>query len=797
MTEKTKIAPKSVTKIVPKIPEKSKTFNSKGVELIISEKPKAAQKIAEALADGKVNKKSVNGVPYYEIRHSGKSIIVASTVGHLFGISESEGKKWTYPVFDVEWRPNYETRKGDYSKKYFSVLKTLSKEADEFTVACDYDIEGEVIGVNIIRYICKKKDANRMKFSTLTKPDIEEAYLHKASTIDWGQAEAGLTRHEMDWYYGINISRALTQAIKTTGAWKILSSGRVQGPALKIIVDKEKEIQAFVPTPYWEIELLGSVKKGDLTAYHIHGKFEKKEEADIVMKTVQGKKAIVDSVERTEENRIAPTPFDLTTLQTEAYRCFGIRPKDTLAIGQNLYTEGLISYPRTSSQQLPPAIGFKKLISELTKQEKHKQAATEILRKEKLIPRNGSKTDPAHPAIYPTGQFPKKLHERDAKVYDLIVRRFLATFGDVCVRETMTIKIDVNKEMFVAKGTRTKVQGWLAQYLPYNPYKDQELPNTEKGEEVIVKKIEMLAKQTQPPRRYTQSSIIKELEKRGLGTKSTRAAIVDTLYQRNYVTGESIQATGLGISTVDTLQKYIPEILDEELTRHFESEMEEIRERKKKSGAVLEEVKIELTKVLGKFKKKEKIIGEELQTATVETRDELNTIGKCPNCAEGTLMMRKGKFGKFIACEKYPECKTTFKVPSSGLVKKSEKECAECKHPMILIIRKAKRPQEVCINSECASKKMSAEDTKIAEGLEGKKCSKCGLGQMVLRKSMYGSFMACNKYPKCRNIERLDKKYGSSAKKTGASSEKVEASTGKDELGGKKVSVTRKKSGKK
>ena len=202
------------------------------VELIITEKPSSAKKIAEALADGKLIKKTNKKVSYYELKHKNKKILVGCAVGHLFGLVEEKKKGWTYPVFKIKWEASHKAHKDlKYIKDYINTLSLLTKQADKFTVACDYDIEGEVIGWNVIRFICKKKDANRMKFSTLTKGDLIEAYENKASRLNWGQAFAGETRHKLDWFYGINLSRALTASIKAAGAFKIMSIGRVQGPA--------------------------------------------------------------------------------------------------------------------------------------------------------------------------------------------------------------------------------------------------------------------------------------------------------------------------------------------------------------------------------------------------------------------------------------------------------------------------------------------------------------------------------------------------------------------------------------
>lgn len=721
------------------------------VELIISEKPKAAQRIAEALADGKPLKKNEKGVSYYEITRNGKDIIVASSVGHLFGIAEKEKKGLRYPVFDVEWKPLYEINKdAAFSKKYYDVLKKLSKKADVFTIGCDFDTEGSTIGMNIIKFICKQKDARRMKFSTLTKPDLVKAYENVSKSLDWGQAIAGETRHNLDFYYGINLSRALIASIKKAGMFKILSIGRVQGPALKIIVDKEREIAAFKPKPFWQIELAGSVKKGKIIALHKEDKFWDKKQAEKAYNNAKGKDGKISDARKQEFEQPAPPPFDLTTLQTESYRCFGINPKVTLSIAQDLYTSGLISYPRTSSQQLPEGIEYEKILKQLQKNKDYESLCSELLKKT-LKPNNGKKTDPAHPAIYPTGIVSRALESSKQKIYDIIARRFMATFAEAAVRETATIEIDVNSEIFIASGTRTKKEGWHKFYGPYAKMKEEELPAVDKGEAFRQESLNILEKETKPPARYTQASIIRELEKRNLGTKATRADIVDTLYKRNYVIDRAIKATDLGIKIEETLQKHVPEVVDEELTRHFEVEMDEVMEKKKDEETVLKEAEDVLTGILSGLKKKEATLGAELLEATKTSEIKENTVGKCTNCSEGTLMIKFGKFGRFIACSRYPECKTTFKLPAGGMAKVTGEACGTCKYPKILMIRKRKKPQEVCINLDCSEKKLNS-------GKENTKCEKCGKGKMVVRKSVYGQFLACDQFPKCRNILRETQK---------------------------------------
>jgi len=728
-------------------------------ELIIAEKPNAAKKIAEALADGKATKKNKNGVPYYELRHDGEKITVACAVGHLFTVAPKK-KTYTYPQFDILWKETSKVdKKASFTSKYVKTLKELTKTSDDFTVATDFDIEGEVIGYNVIAHICKQKDANRMKFSTLTKSDLVEAYQNKQTTLDWGQAKAGTTRHELDWYYGINLSSALMSAIKAAGSFKVLSSGRVQGPALKMLCDKEKEIQAFKPEPFWQIQLLGKLKQDKIEAWHAEDKLFDEKRADEIMTKTKDPKAFVKKKDVSQFKQAPPNPFDLTSFQIECYRVHRISPKETLSLAQELYVGGFISYPRTSSQKLPAKLGFKKILSALSKQSTYTELANKLLAKPTLKPNEGKKTDEAHPAIYPTGFIPDDINSRAAKVYDLIVRRFLATFGDFAIRETVKATIDVNTEPFICKGTTTKEKGWHEFYGPYAKYDEITLPPFEENDNVAVDKINKLAKETQPPKRYTQASIIKELDKRNLGTKATRAQIIDSLYNRGYVNNKSMEVTDLGLKTCDILEKYCPSILDEKLTRRFEEELEKIRHKEMTPEQVLEEARDVLTKLLDEFKQKELKIGEELKQAQFDSRNAAETIGQCPKCKKGTLKIRKGKFGYFIGCDSYPDCKTIFSLPKNAKIDPTKKECEKCHYPIIKISQARKRPQEVCINPECKSRlteeEQNADDGEKAYPEEGMLCPACQKGKMVLRKSFYGTFLGCNNYPKCKTMMKI------------------------------------------
>ncbi|MDI6737370.1 MAG: DNA topoisomerase I [Nanoarchaeota archaeon] len=672
-------------------------------EMIITEKPSTAEKISSALAQGKMEKLSYSKkVPYYKLKHNGKDIIVACAVGHLYTLAEKEKRGWTYPVFDVEWKPLGEVEKhAAYSKLYLNAIKSLVKDADSFTIATDFDVEGEVIGFNILRFLCKKKDAKRMKFSTTTSEDLLESYKNVRPHIEFLQAEAGITRHELDYYYGINLSRALTLSVKNaTGMFKILSSGRVQGPALKILADREKAIKEFIPVPFWQLQLLAN----GVDAWHEADKFREKEKASAAFQNAKQGKAVVSKIDANQFDQLPPHPFDLTALQIEAYKQFGISPKETMEIAQYLYTNSYISYPRTSSNQLPPSVGYKKIITKLSKMFEYEALCRELLAKKTLAPNNGTKTDPAHPAIYFTGETVKDLDERQMKIFDLIVRRTLASFGDKAKRETVSVEIDVNGEKFLAQGTRTIEEGWHRLYRQYAKFEEKEMPGLSVGQQLKVDELKMHDRETQPPKRYTAASLVKALESKGLGTKATRSEIVDNLFKRDYAKNTAIEVTELGMAIVSTLLKYCPEILDEKLTRKFENQMEMIKEDKKKGSEVLQDARNILTKVLAKFKANEKPIGEGLSEATKITRDRETIVGKCRNCGKDLRILFSKRFKtRFVACSGYPDCKTTYSLPY-GLPKPTEKKCEKCGFPMVLVIRAGKRPFEYCINKMCPLK---------------------------------------------------------------------------------------------
>ncbi len=663
--------------------------------LIITEKPQAALKIATAL--GNPEKNSIEGVPYYELTKEGEKIIVASAVGHLFNLTYVKGQKG-WPIFEVEWQPSYEKKTSAFTRRYYEVLKKLSRKAKEFVIATDYDVEGEVIGWNVLRFICKQKNAKRMKFSTLTSEELKKSFENSLPELNWGNAYAGETRHFIDWLYGINLSRALMSAIKTSNLFRILSIGRVQGPALKIIVDREREISSFKPVPYWNIYALSN----DIEFRHPKDVFDEKE-----LEKFKGIKEANAKTEIKKESIEPPHPFDLTTLQREAYRLFKMNPSETLKVAQKLYLDGVISYPRTSSQKIPKEIEPKKILKKLEKQfPEIKQAIRED-------PIEGKKSDPAHPSIYPTGEM-GKLGGSEAKLYDLIVRRFISSFSPDAIVDNKKITLTAGDINFIADGLKIIEKGWNKVY----PIKMEENDLPDINGKVKIDKIDTVSKETQPPHRYTPTSLISTLEKKNLGTKATRSSIVDTLFDRGYLDGTSIKATPLGLKLIESLEKYSPIIIDENLTRQLEEELEEIQTTKgnleDKEKQLIDKVKRVITDISKEFKAKEVEIGRELASQIEELRrvqQQSNILMPCHVCKQGNLRIMYNKASRryFLGCSNYPNCKQTYSLPPNALIKKAETQCEADHFPKLLAIRKARRPWEFCFNPDCPIEKAKRE----------------------------------------------------------------------------------------
>ena len=681
--------------------------------LVVTEKPDAARRIAKALdSEGKPERVEENGVPYF-LADRDRKLVVVPALGHLYTVDHDRGGRNYYPVFNFKWAPRYKAERGaKETRAWVETFSKLAKDAEDFIAACDYDIEGSLIGYCLLKYACKDKEdaAKRMKFSTLTKGELEKTYEAPLSHLDFALIEAGKTRHEVDWLYGVNLSRALTLSAKRwSGRYATLSTGRVQGPTLRFLVKRERAIRCFVPKPYWSIGAEIEIKGAAYEVEYERKKIWRKAEADKVVDDCKGQTGKIERIDVKKYRQKPPYPFDLGKLQTEAYSLFGYTPRRTAGIAQRLYLEALISYPRTSSQKLPPAINYRAILKALSKRPTYKKLVSKLLKKEELKPREGKKEDPAHPAVYPTGNLPERaLNDQEKKIWDLVVRRFMAVFGEAAIRQSMKATLVVNSHNFYLRGRLILKEGWMQFYKPYIRTEEVLLPPLKEGEAMKLKHIIQEGKFTNPPPRYNPSSLLKKMDENGIGTKATRADIIQTLYDRKYVRDKRIEVTALGFDIVEVLRKHCPRVISVKFTRELEEKMEQVQAGREKRQNVLVEAVDRLKPMLEELKEKEKTLGEALSKAVKKARMEERIVGECPTCGTGKLIiLYSRKTGKrFIGCTNYFNglCTTSFPLPQKGTVRSLRSECKGCGWPLVEVRTKGRRPWRLCFNPDCPRK---------------------------------------------------------------------------------------------
>ena len=582
--------------------------------LVITEKPSSARRIAQALdEEGRPASLREGSVQYHVARREGDELLVVSALGHLYALTQV-GRGWTYPVYEMKWVPaNQVNRTNPRIKAHIKTISTLSRGVDRFVSACDYDQEGSLIGYNALRYAVGERSltrSRRMLYSTLTSTDLVKAWETMKPTLDYHDIAAGKTRHEADWLFGINLSRALTLAVReASGAKMTLSIGRVQGPTLSFVKERETGIRGFVPTPYWKVYAETVISGEAYPLEYEKKRLEREVNARELASECRGRDGKVVGVERRSERLLPPPPFNLGDLQREAYRVFKLSPTATLRAAEKLYLGTYISYSRTNSQRLPPTLNLRGILDKLSKHPAYAKHAEELLSRGRLKPRQGSKDDSAHPAIHPTGAKPRRLQENEARTYDLIVKRFLSCLGGPAIREKVEAEVNVNGHSFYLKGSKTMKKGWLDIYAPYVKDKEITLPALEPGMVIPVAKLSTRRNYTKPPQRFNPSSLLRHMENHEIGTKATRTNIIDTLYRRGYIAGRRITMTDLGLCIVETLEEYCPRILSVEMTRELEESLKEIQVSNKNPEAVIEDVKEALKPILAQFKDKEGEIG--------------------------------------------------------------------------------------------------------------------------------------------------------------------------------------------
>jgi DNA topoisomerase-1 len=673
--------------------------------LVVCEKPDAARRIAQALGNAKETR--TGGVSVFDVEFSGKKYKICSASGHLYGLVDRTKNRSVYPVLDLEWAP---IEKGRTARLIWTIA-SLAKNADSYVHACDYDQEGEVIGHSILQYACGNKYAKAMraKFSTLTDDEVREAFATLAPPSG-GLAEAGRSRHALDFIYGVNLSRALVQSFKASNkGWRNLSIGRVQGPTLAFVADREHEIRLHVPDPYWTIEADFEKNGQVIHARYEKPKVEKLAEAQSVVNACTGKDGAVSSVDRKKMTLRPPTPFNTGDLQREAYRLFRMAPGYTLAIAEKLYLRALISYPRTSSQKLPRSINYEKILGGL--KSLYGQQVSMLLSRGKLVPNEGPMTDPAHPAIYPTGVVPR-LSGLEFKVYDLIAKRFLATFGDPAVTERTDVSISVNGHAFLAEGRAAVYDGWMALYRPYVSIEQSALPPLQQGDMLANRQVAMEEKFTQPSWRYSQASLLAKMEDERIGTKATRADTIATLFKRNYVAAKKggIEATDLGFAVIESMREHVPAIVSTSLTRSMEEQLEKVEQDLQDPADVIEYAVDKLIESLAAFRAQSLAIGKEIGGAAVQS--DAVILGQCPVCKRGQLRMIRSWTTKkrFVRCSNYAtDCKTSAPLPQRGAIRVA-KTC-KCGWPIISVAFGRGKRWNTCINMQCPYRKNLSKNT--------------------------------------------------------------------------------------
>ena len=701
-------------------------------KLIITEKANAARRISTILSDGKSRSESSGGVTVISFDADGDEYTVISLRGHIIELDyPEEYNDWgsTSPVDLVHVTPLKAVR----VKSILNRIKEIADVSDEIILATDYDREGELIGMETVVAInVDMSKVKRAKFSALTKGEVEKAFSNLALP-DKKLADAAEARQLVDLSWGAVLTRLISLSSGQVGK-NFMSVGRVQSPTLKLLVDRHEAIEKFVPVPFWNV--IGKFGMLAVKGEHEKNPFWVKEEADAVFSKISGaKKGKVIHYETEMKDEYRPSPFDTTTMQVEANK-IGIPPTVTMKLAEDLYTSGYISYPRTENTEYPISLGIKGVLEKL-KDSDFKSEVEEILSQEKITPSKGKRRTTDHPPIYPTaGAKSDKMKGDKWKLYELIVRRFLATVGPVAKAEITDCKIDVDGEIFNSHGYIQKELGWKKYYKKYLRSTETHIPKMTIGEEIDIRSRNIEESETKPPYRYNQGSLIQEMDRLQLGTKSTRHDIIGKLYSRNYVQGNNMIPTASGTALTKSLERHGGGITEPEMTSKLEADMLEISEGKNTLDAVVEESQKMLHDVAVKIASEKEEIGDEIKSA-LKTQQH---IGICPTCGNN-MTIKKSKNGNFIGCDGYPDCKRAYPLPRGALIQTTDSTCSVCGLAHLKIVRKGMPPVIQCVDPKCISN--------VSRDTLGS-CPTCNTGTIRVMFSKAGRrFAGCSNWPEC------------------------------------------------
>lgn len=674
------------------------------MRLIVTEKDTTAKRIADILSKGtagmeKKGGTGKGGIPVYSFSQNGSPTRIIGLKGHILKVDFPEGYDNWEKIDPVEL-VSADIQKTPILKSVLKALQGEAKDASDVVIATDFDREGELIGVdaiNMIREVNPDVQVKRARFSALTDSEVKEAFSDLKEPY-YEMASAGEARQDIDLIWGAALTRTISLASSRLGK-NFLSVGRVQSPTLVLLSEREQERMAFKSTPYWQITAVFDKDGQQFEALHKTERFTDEKEAKSVSGKL-GKQGTVSSAERKERSVNPPTPFNTTSFLAAA-SSIGFSASNAMRIAESLYISGWISYPRTDNTHYPPSLNIRDVIDEISSGPFADLCAKVSAQKE-IKPTIGKKKATDHPPVYPTGAATQgKLDERAWKIYELVVRRFLATCMPKAKFENIKAVISVNGEDFIAKGERVLSQGWLESYY-YPRRKEVVLPDIIEGEALPLVSHDMVRKETQPPNRYGQGSLIQEMEKLGLGTKATRHNIIQNLYDRAYIMGDPITPTKLGMAVAESLKQYAVKISTPDMTAELEQDMDAIAEGTKDRQIVVEKSRGVLTTTVRGIQEHGDKIKEEIWKGVNEDR----VIAKCPQCGNDLLIRKARKSGKrFIGCSGYPECRVTYSLPPFGMIQPAGDSCPDCGAPKLKVINKGKPPWVICPNMNCPSKK--------------------------------------------------------------------------------------------
>ncbi len=625
------------------------------MHLIIAEKNLVAERIAAFLAGKqKVHTKRDGAATEYTFGDT----VVMGLRGHVVELDFTKGySNWRSEEHPPRSLINAGIEKHPTEKKIVALMQKHAKKADRITIATDYDTEGELIGMEayeLVRAVNQKATVDRARFSAITKDEITKA-IADAKEIDFNLAAAGETRQVIDLVWGASLTRFLSIAAHR-GSDNILSVGRVQSPTLAMIVDREKEIEAFVPEKYWMLSLTAKVAGEEIAARHVHGRFTVKAEADAAFAGTRDP-VIVREVITGKKNDKAPTPLDTTALIVGAGR-LGLSAASAMSKAEDLYMRGFISYPRTDNTAYPKSLNIRQHLKMFAGGE-FERDANYVLTHMRAAPTRGKKETTDHPPIYPTSKGTREEIGDEAtwKLYEFIVRRFFATLSPDAEWKTLKVNLTADKEPYTITGGRLLVPGWRAVY-PYSKAEETVLPEFSVGErlELVDKNCE--EKETQPPARYSQSRLIQRMEELGLGTKSTRHEVISKLIGRKYIEGNPMKPTVVGRAVTESLEKFADTITEPTMTKTLEESMEDIAAGKKTMNAVLTESRTMLSSIFDDLEANKEAIGQDIMDRTREEQ----TVGQCPICG-APLRIRRVGTSQFIGCSSYPYCTFNTSLP--------------------------------------------------------------------------------------------------------------------------------------